>query len=214
MLREGVRVLAAMDEVGRGSLAGPVSVGVVLIDASTRPAPEGVRDSKLLTPAQRESLVAPIRSWALACAVGHAQPGEIDELGIIAALRLAGERALADLPQRPDRVLLDGSHDWLTRPVVQGDLFADTSEAGDRWGLSAAPPITMRVKADMSCASVAAASVLAKVERDSVMRQLGAADPAYGWAFNMGYSSPEHVAALEKHGPSIWHRRSWSLPGV
>lgn len=214
MIRDGVRVLAAVDEVGRGSLAGPVSVGVVVIDASTRPAPEGVRDSKLLSPAQRETLAPLIRTWALDSAVGHAQPEEIDELGIIAALRLAGERALSELGHRPDHVLLDGSHDWLTRPTVQGDLFADTSEAGQRWGLAAAPPVTMKVKADLTCASVAAASVLAKVERDSIMRQLGAANPAYGWAFNMGYSSPEHVSALERLGPSAWHRRSWHLPGT
>jgi ribonuclease HII len=146
--------------------------------------------------------------------VGHAEPEEIDEFGLTAALRLAGERALSELPEPPDLVLLDGSHDWLSRPTVQGDLFADTTAAGDRWGLQAAPRVTTRVKADLTCASVAAASVLAKVERDGLMRVLGTQVPDYGWAFNMGYSSPEHVQALERIGPSQWHRRSWNLPGV
>jgi ribonuclease HII len=214
LLRDGNHLLASMDEVGRGSLAGPVSVGVVVIDVDSRPAPDGVRDSKLLSPAQREVLVPAIRAWALASAVGHAEPEEIDEFGLTAALRLAGERALSQLPEPPDLVLLDGSHDWLTRPTVQGDLFADTTAAGDRWGLQAAPRVTTRVKADLTCASVAAASVLAKVERDGLMRVLGTQVPDYGWAFNMGYSSPEHVQALERIGPSQWHRRSWNLPGV
>jgi ribonuclease HII len=146
--------------------------------------------------------------------VGHAEPEEIDEFGLTAALRLAGERALAQLPEPPDLVLLDGSHDWLTRPTVQGDLFTDTAAAGDRWGLQAAPRVTTKVKADLTCASVAAASVLAKAERDGLMRHLGTQVPDYGWAFNMGYASPEHVQALERIGPSQWHRRSWNLPGV
>src|SRR5436305_3420097 len=103
-----------MDEVGRGALAGPVTVGVVVVDLESRTAPSGVRDSKLLAPAAREALVPRLRRWARAHAVGHAEPEEIDAYGIIAALRLAGRRALASLAAVPTCVLLDGNHDWLT----------------------------------------------------------------------------------------------------
>ncbi len=123
LLRDGVRVLAGMDEVGRGALGGPVSVGVVLVDLTVRSAPVGLRDSKLLTPDARAALAPRIRRWVRGHAVGHASAAEIDARGIIAALRLAGERALAALPLQPDLVLLDGSHNWLTRPPV--DLFDD-----------------------------------------------------------------------------------------
>lgn len=199
LLREGHRLLAAVDEVGRGALAGPASVGVVLVDASVRTAPAGVRDSKLLTPAAREALVPRIRRWALAHAVGHASPAEVDEVGILAALRLAATRALATLPAA-DLVLLDGNHDWLTDPM-SGGLFAP-----------ATPPVRTLVKADLSCSSVAAASVLAKVERDAMMVALHDEHPAYGWAANKGYSAPEHFAALTTLGATVHHRRSWRLP--
>src|SRR5512140_2192453 len=108
LLREGHLLVAGMDEVGRGALAGPVSVGVVVVDASVRTAPAGVRDSKLLTPAAREALVPRLRRWAVTWAVGHAEPDEIDRHGIIGALRLAARRALATLPDVPTCVLLDG----------------------------------------------------------------------------------------------------------
>jgi ribonuclease HII len=113
-LREGRTLVAGMDEVGRGSLAGPVSVGVLVVDAQTRTAPTGLRDSKLLSPAVREVLAPKVARWAVASAVGHAEPDEIDAIGIIAALRLAGRRALAQLPVLPDLVILDGNHDWLS----------------------------------------------------------------------------------------------------
>lgn len=206
LLRAGARLLAAIDEVGRGSLAGPVSVGVVVVDAATRSAPP-VKDSKLLTPVAREALVPAITRWARASAVGHASPAEIDERGIIAALRLAAERALASLPDAPDAVLLDGSHDWLTRPTVQPDLFAEPEPEPP-----CRPTVHTRVKADLTCAAVAAASILAKVERDAMMRDLGVRVPEYGWVNNMGYASADHIAALERLGPSQWHRRSWRLP--
>ena len=108
--------VAGCDEVGRGSLGGPVSVGMVVVDATTRRPPTGLRDSKLLPPAARESLVPRICSWSRCWAIGHASAAEIDELGILRALRLAGERALASLEVRPDLVLLDGNYDWFTRP--------------------------------------------------------------------------------------------------
>lgn len=205
--RDGHRVLAGMDEVGRGALAGPVSVGVVVIDESCRSAPTGVADSKLLTPPAREALVPRIRRWCLAHAVGHAWPREIDEVGIIAALRLAGTRALAGLPVAPDLVILDGNHDWLTPPEQVG-LFAYADDG------PSAPPVTTMVKADLRCSSVAAASVLAKVTRDAIMVELAGEHPAYHWSDNKGYAAPEHLAALATHGPCAAHRRSWRLPGA
>ncbi len=206
--RDGHRVLAGMDEVGRGALAGPVTVGVVLIDEECRSAPAGVKDSKLLTPAARRLMVPRVRRWALAHAVGHASNEEIDRIGIIAALRLAGHRALAQIPIRPDLVILDGNHDWLTAPDEVG-LFAFAHEEAP-----STPPVTTMIKADLKCSSVAAASVLAKVERDDLMVGHAASHPAYMWEDNKGYSAPEHLAALELLGPCALHRRSWRLPGV
>lgn len=208
--RQGHRVLAGMDEVGRGALAGPVTVGVVLIDETCRSAPTGVRDSKLLAPHRRQALVPRIQRWSLGFAVGHAGPDEIDEIGIIAALRLAGMRALAEVAAAgvvPDLVILDGNHDWLTAPEDVG-LFALTGDG------PATPPVTTMIKADLKCSSVAAASVLAKVARDDLMVRLGGEHPAYEWEHNKGYAAPEHLDALRTHGPTVLHRRSWRLPGV
>ena len=219
MLRGGLTHLAACDEVGRGALCGPVTVGMVVISAATRTAPQGVRDSKLLTPEARLRLAPRIRRWAVCSAVGHATPGEIDEIGIIAALRLAGRRALAQLSVRPDGVLLDGNHDYLSDPV-QPDLFGDpvaevsARTAGDDGAGVPVPPVTTMIKADLRCAAVAAASILAKTERDALMVALHDDHPDYGWAENKGYASPAHIDALGRLGPSVHHRRSWSLPGV
>lgn len=207
--REGYQVIAGMDEVGRGALAGPVSVGVVLVNTSTKTAPVGVRDSKLLSPSAREALVQPVRRWALAYAVGHASPQEIDTIGIIAALRLAGTRALEHIADVsglvPDLVILDGKHDWLTHPLQEG-LFALEAPP-------TTPPVRMIIKGDRWCSSVAAASILAKVERDGMLRDLSTSHPAYHWHVNKGYAAPEHLAALATHGPCVEHRRSWHLPG-
>lgn len=206
--RDGHRILCGMDEVGRGALAGPVTVGVVLIDENCRSAPTGVKDSKLLTPSARVAMVPRIRRWALAYAVGHASPAEIDEFGIMRALRLAGCRALAAVDVQPDLVILDGNHDWLTAPEDVG-LFAFAGEQPP-----ATPPVTTMIKADLKCSSVAAASVLAKVERDAIMVAAAPDHPAYGWEENKGYAAPEHLAALEAHGATDLHRRSWRLPGL
>lgn len=210
LLRDGARLVAGMDEVGRGSLAGPVSVGVVVVGPRTRACPSGVADSKLLTANARTALLPALGRWGVARAVGHASAAEIDEIGIIAALRLAGTRALAEavaVAGPVDVVLLDGSHDWLT-PPAQGDLF----EPVELLEPFPTPRVVMRVKADRTCASVAAASVLAKCTRDALMTDLAASHPLYGWDGNKGYCSPEHVAALRAHGPSPLHRRSWNLP--
>jgi ribonuclease HII len=208
LLRQGHRWLAGMDEVGRGALAGPVSVGVVVIGEGTRTAPAGVRDSKLLTPSARQSLVPRLRRWAAGSAVGHASPEEIDAYGIIAALRLAGRRALAALPDLPDVVLLDGSHDWLSAP--QEGLF-DVRPTPGPVVLGREPRVTTMVKADLRCAAVAAASVLAKVERDAMMVELAREYPGFGWQENKGYSAPEHLEALRSLGPCALHRRSWNV---
>ncbi|MFC5998457.1 ribonuclease HII [Quadrisphaera sp. GCM10027208] len=212
LLRSGARLVAGVDEVGRGALAGPVTVGVVVVQATTRSAPAGLRDSKLLTPAAREALVPRLRRWATSWAVGHAEPHEIDAHGILSALRLAGNRALARLPEPPDAVLLDGSYDWLTRPALPLSLFGDLEP-------DAAPDVHLAegcvrtlVKGDLRCAAVAAASVLAKTERDALMRQRAQVYPDYGWAGNKGYSAPEHLEALGLLGPCEQHRRSWRLP--
>jgi len=207
--RSGHRLLAGMDEVGRGALAGPVSVGVVVIDETVRSAPVGVKDSKLLTERARKGLVPRIQRWAVAFAVGHAGPDEIDAIGIMAALRLAGTRALDSLGVVPDLVILDGNHDWLTSPGEVG-LFAFSDDAAG----PSTPPVTTMVKADLKCSSVAAASVLAKVERDDLMVGLAGDHPAYGWALNKGYAAPEHMDAIARVGPCELHRRSWRLPGV
>ena len=205
--RQGAHLLAGMDEVGRGALAGPVSVGVVLIDLTCRSAPTGVKDSKLLSGPRRRELVPRIRRWCRAHGVGHASADEIDEIGIMAALRLAGLRALAQLDVTPDLVILDGNHDWLTAAEDVG-LFALAGE-GPR-----TPPVTTMIKADLKCSSVAAASVLAKVTRDELMVGHAREHPAYNWAENKGYAAPDHIEALRRLGPSELHRHSWRLPGV
>jgi len=207
LLRDGAVTVCGVDEVGRGALGGPVTVGMVVVDATVTRSLPGVRDSKLLTPHARQDLVPRIRRWALAHAVGHATAAEVDEVGIIAALRRAGLRAWAQLPVIPSAVLLDGSHDWLT-PPAQGSLLDE--EEVPAVGL---PEVTTRVKADLTCTTVAAASVLAKVERDAIMGELATVHPGYGWEHNKGYASPDHLAALDSRGPCAEHRRSWRLPG-
>jgi len=201
LLAAGNAVVAGCDEVGRGSLGGPVSVGMVVVDATTRRPPAGLRDSKLLAPAVRESLVPRIESWSHCWAIGHASAAEIDEIGILRALRLAGERALAGLQVRPDLVLLDGNYDWFTRPERSASSPTELEPA----------QVTLKVKADLTCASVAAASVIAKVARDRRMVELARQYPWYGWQANKGYAAPEHRAALLEIGPCEEHRKSWHL---
>ena len=176
----GHGLVAGCDEVGRGSLGGPVSVGIVVVDATTRRPPAGLRDSKLLAPAAREALVPRIESWSCCWAIGHASAAEIDEVGILRALRLAGERALASLRVRPDLVLLDGNYDWLTRPEPSASSPTEI-EPGQ---------VTLKVKADLTCASVAAASVIAKVARDRRMVELAAPVPVVRLAREQGIRGP------------------------
>jgi ribonuclease HII len=202
LLRDGARLVIGMDEVGRGAIAGPVAVGLSIVDLATRTAPEGLKDSKLLPEVRRELLQPKVARWALHSAVGLASNERIESIGIIAALGLAARRALdAIREQGVDLtgavVLLDGSHDWLS-PAIDGAL-----------------PVTMRVKADRSCAAVAAASVLAKVHRDRLMIENDARHPGYLWTSNKGYASAEHYAGIDRVGPSPLHRWSWlRQPGL
>ena len=205
MLRSGLAALAGCDEVGRGALSGPVTAAMVVVTADSKPAPLGVRDSKLLTPQARQDLVPRIERWAAAWGVGHASPAEIDAWGIIPALRLAAHRALADLTIAPDTVLLDGNHDYLSHPA-QLDLL------GAPRVVEHVPPVVTMIKADLRCAAVAAASVLAKTARDALMLDLAERHPQYGWHENKGYASSQHLDALRVHGPCEQHRRSWRLP--
>ena len=204
----GARVVIGIDEVGRGALAGPVSVGLVAV-ARCDTWPDGLADSKQLTARAREALISPLSAFGVGRTVGHASAAEIDEVGIIAALRLAGVRGLAVLATEgivPDAVLLDGTHDWLTAPPA--DLFSSATDDVET------PPVTMVVKGDGLCASIAAASVIAKVERDAIMRAAHVEHPHFGWEGNKGYGAAAHLDAIREHGPSDWHRVSWKLPSA
>jgi ribonuclease HII len=229
--REGIEIVIGCDEVGRGAIAGPVSVGMVAINPATSRALTGVRDSKLMTRTQRESMYEAVQSWSFAAATGDATASEIDQLGIMEALRRAGLRALEKMQPDLDvrslatsgklRILLDGSFNWLTTGKRQDSLFDtdfldddDAASRPDSWlrayGLTVEDlPVVVRPKADRDCTSVAAASVLAKVERDSFMRELAVAHPEYGWESNVGYGSSAHYAGIERCGVSEYHRVSW-----
>ncbi|TAL43564.1 MAG: ribonuclease HII [Salinibacterium sp.] len=198
----GARFVIGCDEVGRGAIAGPVGVGLVVIDGTVGKHPPGLRDSKMLSEKRREEFAPLARAWVLHSAVGLATAAEIDSIGIMAALGLAARRALTDLHEAGARidqsvVLLDGSHDWLTP------------------ALSKPPRVYARPKADRDCASVAAASVIAKVHRDRLMIEADARIPGYGWADNKGYGSAEHLSAIDRQGASELHRHSWlRTPGL
>lgn len=205
LLRAGHGLVAGVDEVGRGALAGPVTVGVVVVDAGVPTAPAGLRDSKLLTPAARHQLEPKLQRWARAWAVGHARADEIDRIGIVSALRLAASRALGQLPVRPDIVVLDGNHNYLSpgkAPDAGAVMFPGDCDI---------PPSLTRIKADQTCSAVAAASVLAKCQRDRLMVDLHTSHPQYCWDRNKGYAAPDHQAALAAHGPCELHRLSWRL---
>jgi ribonuclease HII len=184
---EGDEVVCGMDEVGRGAWAGPVTVAAVV---PAREHLSGVRDSKMLARPIRELAATSVRRWAVAIGVGHASYEECDELGMTAALRAAGRRALDVLAAEgyePDRIILDGNHDYL--------------------GLGSR--VTTLIKADQRCLSVAAASCVAKVTRDALMREEAEHYPPYDFESNVGYPAPAHKIALRGYGPSAIHRRSW-----
>ena len=183
-LRAGARVIAGVDEVGRGPLAGPVTAAAVILDIGR--IPEGINDSKKLSPKRREILAEEIMAgcdWA----VGHASVEEIDALNILRASHLAMCRAVAGLRQRPCRVLVDGN--LLPR------------------GLTCSARAL--VKGDARCQSIAAASIVAKVARDRIMVDLAQQFPGYGWERNAGYPTKAHLSALLDLGVTPVHRRSF-----
>ena len=181
----GPTLIAGIDEAGRGPLAGPVVAAAVILDPS-RPV-AGLRDSKLLSARQRDRLAVEIRAHALAWSVGEAGVAEIDALNILQATMLAMRRAFEGLAIAPGEAWIDGNR---------------------------CPELacTMRaiVKGDRDVAVISAASILAKTARDAMLDQLDGQFPAYGFAHNRGYGTPEHLAALARHGPCSAHRRSFA----
>ncbi|MBW3092194.1 ribonuclease HII [Bifidobacterium sp. 82T10] len=219
----GAELIVGFDEVGRGSLAGPVMVGAAMIRARDLPSldvPDGVADSKMLTERRREAIYDELKSWCAAWAVGSASNEEIDAWGISHALGVAALRALAEAERKLGladgpidaggtqavRVagILDGPNDYITKTL-------DTFDAPD---VPAPARITTLVKADRHCATVATAAVIAKVTRDRLMVDLARSHPewaAYEWEHNKGYGSAAHRAAIAELGPTPLHRVSWKL---
>jgi ribonuclease HII len=207
---DGHTWIAGMDEVGRGAWAGPVSVGVALIPAKAtkRTMPRWLRDSKQLSEARRESIFESVGAWCVDWAVGHASPEECDQWGMRIALRLAAQRALAGLGRPPDALLVDGPLDLVSEPDTE-------SGPPGRERPAFTGPVHPVVGGDARCASVAAASVLAKVVRDRLMREESEHFPAYAFEQNKGYPTPVHQMALRGYGLSTIHRRSWAyVPGL
>jgi ribonuclease HII len=198
----GTRFIIGIDEVGRGSIAGPVAVGVALIDNQRDLIgwPDKLKDSKLISEKTRDEIFPLVGSWVSGWAVGMATVEEIETKGIIESLSLAGLRALEQLLRDPAlreaiakegvMLILDGSHNWLGTNAL---------------GLS----VTLKTKADRDCVSVACASVMAKVTRDRLMLEIHQKYPIFGLAANKGYASEGHISALREHGPSPIHRLSW-----
>jgi len=178
----GDDVIVGVDEVGRGAWAGPLAVGAAVLPRDRRV--NKVRDSKLLTEPEREALYDRIGEWCRAWSVGFASVEECNELGMAEAQRVAARRAIEGLELEPDRVLIDGNWDFVgggrTKKVVKGDR---------------------RVL------SIAAASILAKVTRDRVMRMESESFPGYDFDLNKGYPCPRHKMALQAWGPTSIHRR-------
>lgn len=189
----GLRWIAGVDEAGRGALAGPVAAGAVILPADPGLAKilDGVRDSKQMTPQQRQCWAERIRQAALSCAVGFASNREIDELGILPATRLAVERCLAQLAPQPEHLLVD----YLPLPNIH-------------------TPQTSLVKGDARALSIAAASILAKTARDELMRQLEQQYPGYGFAAHKGYGTLDHRRCLAQLGPCPIHRLSFAYSVV
>ncbi len=204
LLKRG-EVVVGLDEVGRGALAGPLTVGAVVLTEVTR-APRGLTDSKLLTPAEREALVAPLERWATDWSLGSASSLEIDRWGLRLALAVAATRAIDGLSVVPTHALMDGPLNLLDAPLRLEDQFNDAPDL--RY---AGIAHTTLIKGDSRSATIAAASVLAKVQRDRTMVGLADEFPVYGWDANKGYGVPYHLAALVDEGPCCYHRMTWRL---
>lgn len=184
LLRAGYRLVAGLDEVGRGPLAGPVVAAAVVLDPNR--VPEGLADSKALSAARRERIAAEILATAQV-GIGTASPATIDTLNIRGATLKALCRALAALPCRPDLALVDGN-DLPDLPCAAQAI----------------------VKGDASVASIAAASIVAKVTRDRMMAALGRHLPAFGFERHAGYPTADHLAVLGREGPTSFHRMSFA----
>ncbi len=182
---QGEQWVAGVDEVGRGAWAGPLTVAAAIIPRDRRI--YKVRDSKMLKEPERELLYDRIVGWVEAWGVGHASEVECDALGMSAAQKLAARRAIEATGVVPDHVLIDGNWDFVGGQV------------------------TKIVKGDAKCLSIAAASVIAKVTRDRMMRAMAEQYPGYFFEANKGYPCPRHRAALSEVGPSVAHRHSWSF---
>ncbi len=198
-------VVVGLDEVGRGALAGPVTVGAVVITHAARP-PKGLTDSKQLTPDERESLIIPLESWASAWSLGSASSREIDRWGLRVALAVAANRAMAGLSIIPTHALIDGPFNLLDAPLRLENELLEVPEL--RY---ATLSHTTLIGGDSLSATIAAASVLAKVHRDRAMVGLSGEYPIYGWDANKGYGVPHHLAALIDEGPCCHHRLTWKL---
>jgi ribonuclease HII len=185
LLKRGVWPVAGVDEAGRGPLAGPVAAAAVILDPQRLP--RGLNDSKLLTPDARERLFEAIMAHALAVAVGFASAAEIDSINIRQATFRVMRRALAALAAAPAYVLIDGN-DLAPGLYCKGETI---------------------VKGDGAVLSIAAASIVAKVARDRLMRRLCAVYPVYGFSRHVGYATEAHIAAIEAHGPCPFHRLSF-----
>lgn len=203
LFADGYRWIGSLDEVGTGSAVGPCHCAIVVIGPDAGAFPPRLRDSKLLSASVRRSLVPEIEQWVHEYAIGSASAVEIDQFGLTTALGVAGRRALAQLRVTPSVVLLDGQRDWLsvTRPGLS-DATATSVVV---------PPVVTMVKADRYCASVAAASVLAKVQRDALLVELSMRYPGYGWERNKGYVTASHREAIGRLGLTPEHRQSWNL---
>jgi len=177
-------LLAGVDEAGRGPLAGPVVAAAVILGGAR---PPGLNDSKQLSARRREQLFEAIMTEAAAVGVGMASVIEIDRLNILQASLLAMQRALAALPLAPRTVWVDGTH----RPHCPY-------------------PVTALIGGDAKLPAISAASIIAKVTRDRIMLELEREDPRFGFARHKGYPTPDHLAALARHGASSAHRRSFA----
>ena len=194
------RSLIGIDEVGRGALAGPVTVGGVRISQSCGDAPRGIDDSKRLSSRRRIELVPHITKWVEAWSIVHVPAVVIDRIGIMGALSLGAREVCHNLMGTESGwILLDGDRDFIS------PIFDATGSS--QWH------VVTHVKADALCASVSAASVLAKVARDALMVAAHDEAPMYGWSGNKGYGATAHRSAIAQHGSTRWHRRSWRLLG-
>jgi ribonuclease HII len=193
----GFEVVAGVDEVGRGPLAGPVVAAAVVLP---RDFSHGeIKDSKLLSPKQRERLAPLIRESAESWALGVVEVDEIDRINILQASLLAMVKALDALARKPDCLLIDGNQ------AIPARLLHENG-----WQAISPPYQRTIVKGDQLCLSIAAASIVAKVARDAMMVEFDKQFPEYGFAGHKGYGSAAHLAALRRHGPSPIHRKSFA----